>query len=123
MSPTQVQNARIRTTSLGYEDHGIFTAFVMLEGDGWGCGFGGYALDNYDKVAKQRWAANGFGLEFIRAVMRVAGVESWEKLPGCFVRAETEGLGGQILRIGHITKDDWFDPKELAARFHTAEVH
>jgi hypothetical protein len=121
---SRIENARITSTSLGYEDHGIMTAFVYLEGDGWGVGFGGYALDGYDKDARQRWAANGFGLEFIRAVMRVAGVEQWEKLPGKVVRVDTEGAGGRALRLGHFLKDDWFDPKELAERFQreTANV-
>ena len=119
---SEIKNAVIKSTSLGYEDHGILTCYVYLEGDGWGVGFGGYALDGYDKSAKRRWAANGYGVEFIRAIMRVAGVEVWEKLPGKSVRVDTEGWGGKALRLGHFLKDDWFDPKELAVQVEQTEA-
>jgi hypothetical protein len=117
-----INNARITGTSLGYEDHGILTSYVHLEGDGWGVSFGGYAFDGYDNKAKRRWASNGFGLEFIRAVMRVADVKSWEDLPGKVVRVELEGLGGRALRIGHFLKDDWFNPAALVEEPVTLEA-
>lgn len=46
---TEIKNARIESTMLGYEDHGILTAFVTVGGDGWGCGFGGYGLDQWSE--------------------------------------------------------------------------
>lgn len=49
-------------------------------------------------------------------VLRVVGVDSWEKLKGQYVRVESEGLGGGIRKIGNITKELWFDPKALAER-------
>ena len=48
---SEIKNARITRTTLGVEDHGILTAFLHLEGDGWGIGFGGYALDEPRKTA------------------------------------------------------------------------
>lgn len=105
-------NAQIKSTSFGYEDHGILTCYLHVAGDGWGCGFGGYVLDVYDSQAKQR-IGSAYGLQFLIDVMKAVGAASWEKLPGTFVRVETEGLGGGILRIGHITKETWFDPKAL----------
>lgn len=40
---TEILNAKITNTKLG-EDHGCLTANLFLEGDGWGCTFGGLLL-------------------------------------------------------------------------------
>lgn len=42
----EVLNARITKTTLG-EDHGCLTAHIVVEGDAWGCGYGGYVLDRW----------------------------------------------------------------------------
>ena len=115
---TQIANARISKTMLGFEDHGIFTCYVFVDGEGWGCGFGGYALDVWNKERKSgRGEREGtaYGAQFIVSILRTLEIDSWEKLPGTPVRVETEGIGGRILRIGHYLKNRWFDPKELAA--------
>ena len=46
--------------------------------------------------------------------MEIADVSSWEKMAGKTIRVKLDkgGLGGRILAIGHIVKDDWFDPSE-----------
>lgn len=44
---------------------------------------------------------------------QVAGVESWDKIKGKSVRVKYEGGAGfasKIIAIGHIVKDDWFNP-------------
>lgn len=120
MPDTKIQNAKITSTMLGIEDHGILTAFVYLEGDGWGVGFGGYALDEWDEAAKRR-KGGAYGTEFIMRVLKAVGVERWEDLPGKHVRVESEGWGGQARRIGHITKELWFDPKALAEEMRAEE--
>lgn len=107
-----IENAKIASTSLGYEDHGILTAFLHLSGEGWGVGFGGYALDTWNDALKRR-VGTSYGIEFITSILTTLEVSSWERLPGQFVRVETEGWGGRALRIGHITKNQWFDPKAL----------
>ena len=112
----RIENATIASTTLGEEGHGIFTAYVFVEGDGWGCGFGGYALDQWDDILKDR-IGTAYGLEYIKRVMETVGVDSWEKLPGQHVRVETEGLGGGITRIGHFLKEKWFDPKAFSEEF------
>ena len=111
MKPRDIANARINSTMLGIEDHGIFTAWLTLSGEGWGQGFGGYALDSYDAVLGRRIDSNGYGLEFVRGVMRAVGVDSWEKLKGSLVRVERED--GLIVGIGHIVDDMWFYPRDL----------
>ena len=46
--------------------------------------------------------------------MEVAGVSSWDKIPGKAVRVrlDGEGPGSLVQAIGHITKDIWFEPKK-----------
>ena len=107
-----VENAEIEGTMLGTEDHGIFTCFVQVTGDGWGCGFGGYALDEY-KPEKGERIGTAYGMEFIKRILITLEVSSWEKLKGTPVRVETTGIGGRIARIGHFRKERWFDPQEL----------
>lgn len=101
------RNARIKDTFLGIEDHGIFTAVVYLEGDGWGQGFGTYCFGSKETSTPEQ--NHNLSL-FITEVLRIAGVESWEELPGKMVRME--GTNSQIHRIGHIFREDWFCPKE-----------
>jgi len=111
MSETRIENVKITGTTLGVEDHGIFSCYLMLEGDGWSCGFGGYALDEWN-AEKNRRVGTAYGMEFIGAILRVLEVESWEKLKGQHCRAVTNGVGGTVTRIGHLIKNKWFDPKE-----------
>lgn len=106
----EVFNARIKDTFLGIEDHGIFTAFVHVEWQGSGCGFGGYSFGGSDPSI-----ASGYGSAFIQNVLNIADVQSWEELKGKFIRIEVDDR--MIKRIGHLMKDEWFDPKELGEKF------
>ncbi len=112
---TNVENGKISSTMLGYEDHGILTCWLHIEGSGWGCGFGGHALDQYNPAFKER-RGTAYGTQFIIEVLKVLEVSSWEKLKGTYCRVETEGLGGGIIRIGHLLKNQWFNPKDLAKK-------
>lgn len=116
---TKIENVVIESTMLGYEDHGILTAFIFIKGSGWGGGFGGYGMDSYDKKQDKRVGVPFCG-EFIAAVLSTVGVDKWESLKGKHIRVESEGWGGTIRRIGHIIEDKWFDPKELAERLKSA---
>lgn len=90
-------NARIERTMLGFEDHGIFTAFVFVN-DGTGVqGFGG------------RFLKGDFTDQFITGVLKVVGVDTWEELRGKHVRIDRGG--GLLRRIGHIIEDRWYDPE------------
>lgn len=119
MTP-KIENARIKSTMLGTEDHGCLTCFLALEFANGACGFGGYAFDGYDADEKERRGQTGFGAEYIRRLLDVLEVSTWEKLPGTLVRVENTGWGGGVTRVGHYMKDRWFDPKELAAEFAEA---
>jgi len=91
-----IENAKITSTFLGREDHGILTGMVTLAGDGWGVGFGGRCL------------GGDYTTEWIKGVLDTLEVSSWEKLPGTLVRVEWEGVGGRALRIGHAIKNKWY---------------
>ena len=65
----EIVNARIRSTTLGVEDHGIFTAWLNLDYGGSGQGFGGWALDGkpVKRDAHSRRPGTAYGCEFIRS--------------------------------------------------------
>ena len=81
---TERKVARIASTFLGVEDHGILTAYLNCEGEGWGQCAGGYAFDGGRRDFKgliPGWQA----AHFIRRICEVAGVDKWEDLPGQLV--------------------------------------
>lgn len=98
-------NAKITSTMLGYEDHGILTCFLLLDQSGSCQGFGGFRID----APKDK----NFELccFWIKRILSVVGVDSWEKLPGNYIRVDGEEYG-DIFGIGHITDDKWFYPKK-----------
>ena len=93
---TEIINGKITSTKLGQE-HGCLTADLMIEGDGWGCGFGGYCLDHWYANIGKHSSTDGYGA--IIELMKTLEVEQWEDLKGQFVRVETNGWGGKIIRI------------------------
>jgi hypothetical protein len=105
-----IKNAIIEGTTLGVEDHGIFTAMISLDyGDSGHQGFGGYAFDEWQEEKKKRVGV-GFGIDFIRSVLETLEVETWEDLIGTHCRVDSEHC--KVHKIGHILKDKWFDPAQ-----------
>lgn len=111
----EIKNAKITSTTLGHEDHGIFTCMIYLDyGDSSGQGFGGYALDIPKKDTKGKFLSRvgtSYGMQFIIELLKVVGVDKWEDLPGEYIRVEAEHT--EIHRIGNLLRDEWFDPKQL----------
>ena len=111
-----IKNARIESTMLGREDHGIMTFMIFVRFDSAGCGVGGYAIDRYDKDTKSRvFAASG--LEAISKILDVVGVDKWEDLPGKYIRFVDNGWGSTIDEIGNIMEDKWFNLRRSHERF------
>lgn len=110
----ETHNCRIASTMLGREDHGVMTCFLHLEGEGWGQGFGGYCFDEWNQETESR-DGTGYAIEFIAAILDTLNVTTWEKLPGTVCRIERDGRGylPNIVRIGHIYKDQWFCVEDL----------
>jgi hypothetical protein len=106
-------NAIIAGASIGIEENGSLTAWITLDYGGSGQGFGGFALYLPESFAHHAWDAPPAG-HFIYRILQVAGVEGWSDLVGKTVRVRAEHSGVQA--IGHIVKDDWFDPRAEFAR-------
>ena len=73
--------AKIEHTTLGYEDHGIFTCVLHLNYGDSGQGAGTYALDEFDEETRQR-KGTAFGMEWVIRAMKAAGVDEWSKVKG-----------------------------------------
>lgn len=80
----------IRSTMLGYEDHGIMSFMLDIQGDAWGVGAGGFGLDTYDDEKGCR-APTVYTGAMIAAILGVMKVRSWEKLIGLRCHALFEG--------------------------------
>lgn len=117
---TEILNAKITNTKLG-EDHGCLTANLFLEGDGWGCTFGGYCLDHWYSYVGKHHSPDGYGA--IIELMKTLEVESWEELNGKYVRVEIEGWGGNIIKIGHLLKNKWFSWKDYFEEVKKGNEH
>ena len=120
--PMHELNAKITKTSLGPEDHGIFTAYIWLDYGGSGQGFGGWSFDGPAPKATDytdyHRVGSVFGMQFIMDLMTTLDVRRWEDLPGTHCRIRQDKPFGLAKQIGHNLKDQWFDPKALADKLH-----
>lgn len=101
-----IYNAVITSVSLENEDRGL-QAWLHLDYGGSGQGFGGWVLFApwIDKPCPN------IGGLFINRCLEIAGVAEWSKLPGRTIRVRKKEHFGSADAIGHIIKNDWFDPK------------
>lgn len=95
-----IENARIERVRLYLCDHGSWTSTLMLAGSGWGQGYGGWRL--HDGPWMGLW---------VRGVCEMLGVDDWSKVQGSVVRIRRRGFaaGTEILAIGHLIDERWFD--------------
>lgn len=108
-----IKNAKIVSTMLGREDHGIMTFMLHIQFDTCvSCGVGGYVLDEYDPETKTR-IFKPKSMEVISKILDVVGVNSWEELPEKYIRFEDNGWGSTVTKIGNIMEDKWVDFKEF----------
>jgi hypothetical protein len=89
----ETENARIASTFIGREDHGIPTFWLQLEFESTGQGFGGVQFTSADQII---------------AILDTLQVNSWESLPGHTCRARHDS--GKVYAIGHFMKDRWCTP-------------
>ncbi len=101
---THKELAKINKTFLGIEDHGILTGFLDVKyAGGTYQGIGSYTLDDYDPDLKERVGHAAAG-KWLLGVLRVAGVDSWEKLPGRHLWAirESYKVGAKVIGIQQV---------------------
>jgi hypothetical protein len=100
---SEVKTAIVKSTFLGVEDHGIFTAILQLDcSDGRGYIFGTHDLH----FAK-------YGIAYLEGILNVFNIDSWEKLIGKPLRVEVNR--NKVNAIGHFINNKWFNPEvELA---------
>jgi hypothetical protein len=123
MSTIETKNARISSTMLGIEDHGIMSFSICLDYGGSGQCAGGYALDEpiKDKNGKFiRRIGSAAGTQLIMEIMRVVGVSSWEKLPNMNVRVRANF--GKVYAIGNLLEDRWLDFGAFFEQAHNSRV-
>jgi hypothetical protein len=102
------RNAIIESATITNDDHGLLSAWVHLDYGGIGQGFGGYALYLPKSFTHHNLGGPNYAGHFIWRVMEVADVSEWSKLKGKTVRVRCEH--SKVHAIGHIVKDDWFNP-------------
>lgn len=109
----EIENARISSTFLGIEDHGVMSFTLFLDYGGSGQGFGQYCLDEPVKIDGKfiRRKGTALGCDCILQILITLGVDSWEKLPGTYVKADHDSA--KIYRIAPILGDKWFDVEEF----------
>lgn len=117
-----IENAKITNASITMADHGCLTFWLTLEGDGWGCGYGGYCIGKGYLGAGEFTAESGSGLVAMMEIMNVVGVEKWEDLKGQYCRVDVSSLGGTISIIGNLIKDKWFNIKSFFALIDAKKV-
>lgn len=107
MSEIEIKNAIIESAYFDTE-RGL-SAWLTLDYGGTGQGFGGYML-----YLPKSWTNHKSGMQanyaghFIYRCLEIADVTDWAKLKGRTIRVKCEH--SKVHAIGHIVKDDWFDP-------------
>lgn len=97
--------AKITKTMLGYEDHGIFTAWLDLSYGSSGQGAGGYSLDTPIQDENDKFlgrVGTASGMDFIIGIIEACGVQKWEDVAGRTVIALTDSddeWGGKVIGI------------------------
>lgn len=114
---SEIENAKIFSADLSMEDHGVLTFDLVLEGNGWGCNFGGRVLGKgWLGASDDDFEGYAAGTEVIMRIMNVVGVTRFSELKGKYVRVKHEGWGKEISAIGNIIEDKWFSYKEFFAK-------
>ena len=110
----EIKNAVIKSVSISNNDHGLLSAWLSLDYGGTAQGFGGYALYLPKRFKNYEPTGPNLAGHFIWRVMEIGGVSEWNQLVGKTIRVKASH--SSIDAIGHIVKDDWFNPSEDFAR-------
>lgn len=97
-----IENAKITNAFLGYEDHGILTVYLTIEGNSFATAWGGMTLGN------SKGSTPLFG-KYISEILETVGVSEWKDLVGKYVRVEENGIAAPVTKIGNVIEDKWLD--------------
>lgn len=114
------QVGTIRSTRLGYEDHGILTVNLDISFEGGGIGVGGFCLDEPAERGNYKAGRRGtaYGLDHIIRILETVGADRWEALPGkqvIVLYSGSAGWGGMSVGIASTTTDKVLVLKDHAA--------
>jgi hypothetical protein len=92
-------NAKVASTFLGFEGHGLPTLSLTFELQGGGMqGSGGYHL------------GGGCMHQQVTGILKALDIESWDQIKGQNVRVKkAEGYHGKIIAVGHFMNEQWHD--------------
>lgn len=106
----KIENAKITSVDLSMADHGVICLVMGLDGNGWGCVYGGYVLGHgYLGCDYDYFDGSAEGMESIIRIMDVVGCNKFNDMEGKIIRAATKGWGDSIKIIGNVIEDNWFD--------------
>lgn len=116
MSDQIICNALIEGAQIRLDRGAFLCAWIDLDyGDSSHQGFGGHVLgaDKSCAAGDHRNMPN-YAAEALVKIMQCCGVEQWKDIPGKAVRVKRScaGMSGDVIAIGHITKDVWYEPKK-----------
>lgn len=97
----EVENVRINSTWLGFEDHGLSYAAIFIQGAGWTGAFGTNIVGDI------------YTHRFVSGVLRALGLDRWEDLPNTLCRVRKAGHNEPMAAIGHIVEDRWFAASDM----------
>jgi len=105
----ETKNAKITSTMLGIEDHGIMSFMLHLDYGGEGQGVGGYSLDTPISQGSTfiKRVGTAAGMSLIMEIMKVVDVKKWEDLPGQVIRVQADQ--SKVHAIGHFMNNKWLD--------------
>ena len=98
----EIRNAVIEKAVISKDD-GFLCIWLFLDYGGIQQGFGGWVT----YCPKQNYDAAGF---YIMRIMEVVGVDDWKDLEGKTIRVNCSRT--KVKKIGHIVKNDWFEPEK-----------
>lgn len=105
--PIEIKNVVIESAEITINDRGVLDCWLSLDyGNGRHQGFGGYAL-HLPRSFKNHQLLSVAGHHLFR-ILEIAGVEEWSRLKGRTIRVASSHQ--RIKSIGHIVKNDWYDP-------------
>lgn len=108
----KIENALIKNVDISMADHGCVTLQIALNGDGWGCVYGGYCI-GHGYLGAEEFDSSPIGIEYIARIMDIIGVSHFNDMKGKYIRVATKSWGDTIKIIGSIIKDKWFDTESF----------